>query len=207
MVYDWELADLLNCLRIEIEAREKCAPGKKEFKGVNTGHPTAAALTTGSSKATCTFCKGAHSTSECHVVTDIRQRKNILKREARCYLCLRQSGHLACDCQASIKCFSCKGCHHVALCENRQTSGQVANNQSRGEGNRSGNFHRRQADQASQTISAEPSRSFCGMNVKEHSEGRGYLLQTAFVIAGNTEDLSKEVKLRLVIDSGSQRSM
>ena len=90
---DWQLADLLNCLRIEIEAREKCAPGKKEFKRVNPGYPTAGALTTGSSKATCTFCKGAHNTSECHVVTDIRQRKNILKREGRCYLCLRRSGH------------------------------------------------------------------------------------------------------------------
>ena len=203
---DWQLADLLNCLRIEIEAREKCAPGKKEFKRVNPGYPTAAALTTGSSKATCTFCKGAHNTSECHVVTDIRQRKNILKREGRCYLCLRRSGHLARDCQASIKCFSCKGRHHVALCENRQMSGQVANNQSRGEGNRSANFQRRQADQASQTSSAEPQTSFCGMNVKGNSEGKGYLLQTAFVIAGNPEDPSKKVKLRLVIDSGSQRS-
>lgn len=43
---DWELPYLLNCLRIEIEAREKCAPGKKEFQRVNTGYPTAAALTT-----------------------------------------------------------------------------------------------------------------------------------------------------------------
>ena len=42
--------------------------------------------------------------------------------------------------------------------------------------------------------------------MKENSERKGYLLQTAFVIAANPEDPSKEVKLRLVIDSGSQRS-
>ena len=85
---DWELADLLNCLRVEIETGEKSAPGKKEFKRVNPAYPTAATLVIGSSKATCTFCKGAHNTSECHVLTDICQRKNILKSEGRCYLCL-----------------------------------------------------------------------------------------------------------------------
>ena len=71
---DLELFDLLNYLRIEIEAREKCAPGKKEINKAKVGYPIAAALTTWSSKATCTFCKGAHNTSECHVVTDIRER-------------------------------------------------------------------------------------------------------------------------------------
>lgn len=40
--------------------------------------------------------------------------------------------------------------------------------------------------------SAEPSTTFCGMNVKGNSEGKCYLLQTAFVIAGNPEDPSKE---------------
>lgn len=44
------------------------------------------------------------------------------------------------------------------------------------------------------------------MNAKGNSEGKSYLLQTAFVIAGNPEDHSKEEKLRLVIDSGFQRS-
>ena len=44
------------------------------------------------------------------------------------------------------------------------------------------------------------------MNVKGNPEGRDCILQTAFVTAGNPEDPSKEMKLRLVIDSGSQRS-
>ena len=44
------------------------------------------------------------------------------------------------------------------------------------------------------------------MNVKGNSEGKGYFLQTAFEFAANAEDPSKEVKLRLVIDPGSQRS-
>ena len=192
---DWELSDLLNYLRIEIEAREKCAPGKKEVNRAKVGYPTAAALTTGSSKATCTFCKGAHNTSECHVVTDIRERKNILRREGRCYLCLDRGGYLVRGCHSSIKCFTCKGHHHVALCESRRRPGQVSYNQSKCEENRSSSLSRRQVDQGSQTNSTEPSTSFRGMNLKGNPEGKGYLLQTAFVIATNPEDPSKEVKV------------
>ena len=42
--------------------------------------------------------------------------------------------------------------------------------------------------------------------MKGNCEGKGYLLQTAFVITAHPEDPSEEVKLQLVIDSGSQRS-
>ena len=110
---DWELSELLNCLRIEIEAREKCAPGRKDVKRANIGYPTAAALTIGTSKANCTFCKGAHTTSECHIVTDIRERRNILKREGQNYICSRSGGHVAHECRSSINCFTCKGRHRV----------------------------------------------------------------------------------------------
>ena len=99
-----------------------------------------------------------------------------------------------------------QGRHHTALCESRRRPGQVSYNQSRCEENRSSSSSRRQVDEGSQTNSTEPSTSFCGMNLKGNPEGKGYLLQTAFVIATNPEDTSKEVKLRLVIDSGSQRS-
>ena len=186
----WELSELLNCFRIEIEARERCVPERKDVKRANVGYPSAAALTTGRSKATCTFCKGAHATSECHIVTDVCERRNIIKREGHCFLCLRKGGHLARECQSSFNCFTCKGRHHVALCENRNRPGQVAYRQSRDEGDRSSSFPGRKADQASQTNIAEPATSFCGMNVRGNSEGKGYLLQTSFVIAANPEDPS-----------------
>ena len=85
---DLELSELLNCLRIEIEAREKCAPERKDVKRANIRYPTAAAVASGTLEATCTVCKGAHTTYECHTVTDIRERRNIPERERRCYLCL-----------------------------------------------------------------------------------------------------------------------
>ena len=40
-----------------------------------------------------------------------------MRKQGCCFLCLRKAGHLARDCDASIKCFRCREHHHVALCE------------------------------------------------------------------------------------------
>ena len=115
---DWELPKLLEILKIEIEAREKCSAGKTVPKRSGmSGHATAAALTAANTgKTNCTFYKGNHNTVECHVVTDVQERKKILRNTGRCFLCLRKAGHLERDCDACIKCFHCRGHHHVALC-------------------------------------------------------------------------------------------
>ena len=81
---DWELSELLNCLGIEIEEREKCAPGRKDVKKPNAECAISAVLTTGTSKATCRPCRVALNKSECHFVTDISERRNILEREGCC---------------------------------------------------------------------------------------------------------------------------
>ena len=44
-------------------------------------------------------------------------------------------------------------------------------------------LHRGQTDQESQTCGAEPA-TFCGMDVKGNSEGRGYLLQISVLKLG-----------------------
>ena len=130
---DWKLPQLLEILKLEIEAREKCSHGKREARR-NTGdhYATAATLTTGvKTKPKCTFCQGDHGTVDCRIVTSVQERRNILRKSGRCFLCLRRAGHLAKDCDASIKCFACKGRHHVALCEGRKPVeyyGAVLNN-------------------------------------------------------------------------------
>ena len=63
------------------------------------------------------FCRGKHSTSYCHVITDINEHKRILRKAGRCFLCLRKAGHLERDCDSWIRCFRCKDHHHIALCE------------------------------------------------------------------------------------------
>ena len=83
---------------------------------------TASALFSAGNKkshASCTFCHGSHITAECQVVTSLPERRNILRKQGRCFLCLRRGNHLAKDCDADIKCSVCKRRHHVALYEQK----------------------------------------------------------------------------------------
>ena len=101
---NWNLDTRLDILKTEVEAREKCmitsrkqypqgVPNKKPYR--TTSIPATASALFASSKnrnQTCTFCRGQHPTTQCHVVTDIRERRNILRRQGRCYFCLTLSG-------------------------------------------------------------------------------------------------------------------
>ena len=70
-------------------------------------HATADALTAvNTGKTNCTFCKGNHNKVECHVVTDVQERKKILRNTGHRFLCLCKAGHLARECDACIKCFA-----------------------------------------------------------------------------------------------------
>ena len=123
---DWELPKLLEILKVEIKAREKCNAGKLFPKRSDmSANATAPALTT--AKTNCIFCKGNHNTVECHVVTDVQDRKKSLRNTSHCFLCLRKAGHLARDCDACIKCFHSRSHHHVALCHKRLQFGGSEN--------------------------------------------------------------------------------
>ena len=114
---DWELSTLTEFFKNELEAREKCHQSYQGKSSTTEKYATAAALITGDGKTNCTFCRGKHSTSYCHVITNINERKRILRKAGRCFLCLCKAGHFARDCDSSIRCFCCKGRHHIALCE------------------------------------------------------------------------------------------
>ena len=52
---------------------------------------TASALFSAGNKkshASCTFCRGSHTTEECHVATSLPERRNILRKQGQCFLCL-----------------------------------------------------------------------------------------------------------------------
>ena len=85
------------------------------------------------------------------------------------------------DCNACIKCFHCRGHHHVALCqkhlqfgggENRkEDKKEIADENDKG-----------RAESSSQTTENDPQKApneaFCGVNTD--SDSQGMLLQTAF---------------------------
>ena len=71
----------------------------------------------------CLFCKGAHRASDCRVVTNVDQlqRKDILKKQGRCFICLRRGGHVARNCDSKIQCFGCQSRHHLAVCDGKKS--------------------------------------------------------------------------------------
>ena len=121
---NWELTSVIKAVKNEVEARERCgmntsvekkSPLKKSFNPSNES--TASALLSGNrGEFNCLFCKGNHRASECQVVTNIDERGEILKKQGRCFNCLRLGGHLARNCDAKIQCFKCSGRHHLAVC-------------------------------------------------------------------------------------------
>ena len=105
---NWELNSVLNAVKSEVETRErseirpttdKLASRKPPF----SGNGTACALLTGEGKEfSCLFCKGNHRASGCTIVTNMEDRKAILRKQGRCFICLRRGSHLARNCDSKI---------------------------------------------------------------------------------------------------------
>ena len=89
----WNLETLMESLKLEIETRE-CIQTKGSFKesansdtrkpgyGKNTSIPqTSAALLGGNSAPDCTFCSGKHPSFDCHVVTNLQERKTSFAKQ------------------------------------------------------------------------------------------------------------------------------
>ena len=113
---DWELSKHTEFLKTELEEGKNATRVIKGNPPLQRKYATAAALVTGDGKTNCTFCRVKHGTSYCHVITDINEHKRILRKAGRCFPCLCKAGHLARDCHSLIRCFCCKGHHHIALC-------------------------------------------------------------------------------------------
>ena len=66
----------------------------------------------------CVFCKQSHLSSRCRNVTDLNERFNIVKRENRCFVCLKKN-HRSRDCRLQYSCIKCNQKHSIALCNRR----------------------------------------------------------------------------------------
>ena len=54
----------------------------------------------------CVFCKQLHPSYKSRKVTDTSQRKSILRKNGRCFLCL-EKGHLMKNCSINYQCNKC----------------------------------------------------------------------------------------------------
>ena len=100
----------------ELEARERAAIGNSA-KPPSRIPPTATALMTrgASTMVSCSYCRQLHSSNSCPVVTNITERKQVLKTSGRCFVCIKKH-HISRDCRSTLKCSKCNGRHHFSIC-------------------------------------------------------------------------------------------
>ena len=197
----WDINELLDAFKEELEAREKSrfvggssnVVEKPLSKQNKLPEPiTAAALHSSEQlKMSCFFCNHpGHKSFNCVTVTDPVKRKEILKRKGRCFVCLKR-GHVASSCPLEYRCFKCCGRHHVSVCS--------ANFQIPPSGN--GNVTQPSPSLQRGNTSQDPgTTSTLYVNAKN-----SVLLQTATAIVSNPTSM-KLVQARLIFDSGSQRT-
>ena len=121
----------MNCLKY---SKQKLKPGKgvsqwqqlplQSWRG-NT-QPTPPLLTFNALLApegqgiTCTFCKQEHKLVDCVVVTNVSERNDILKKQGRCFICLKRF-HIAKNCDSKRDCSNRSQRHHSSLFTSNET--------------------------------------------------------------------------------------
>ena len=97
----WDVESLKEHLQTEIESREVCArmvssmsENFAESLEVSDSEDLAPASTMHSGgrrtdNITCTYCRGAHPSAKCQVVTDPKERKSILFKKSKCFIHLK----------------------------------------------------------------------------------------------------------------------
>ncbi len=142
----------------------------------------------GARKFNCVYCEGGHWSDECHKFKDATTRREKLKEQHRCFLCLAK--HDRNSCRSERKCFHCgkTKSHHSSLCLTK--------------------FGSKKEEQSDRRNGAQSGASHVNMNpaVCTISGGDTVLLQTAVANASNVGHLEQTTKIRILLDSGSIRT-
>ena len=114
-------------------------------------------------------------------MTDPERRKDILRKTNRCFNCLRV-GHRVSNCQSAKSCRHCKQRHRQSICETKNPPGK-------------------EKDEINKVKTESK-----GTTTTSNMGSKGtILLQTARTTATNY-DGSRSASVRVLFDSGSQRS-
>ena len=127
----WNINELLELIKIEIEERE-VSEGVKSSQQVRKPEGTPycpKVLSTGAFSTQdkagkhiqCVYCKEFHFSASCNRVTNPNERKDILRRDNRCFICLG-IGHRSTRCKSKKNCRRCHGRHHQSICEVPKTT-------------------------------------------------------------------------------------
>ena len=75
----------------------------------------------------CSYCQQAHFSGECNTVTSPDERKQILRRLGRCFICLKKF-HVSKNCRSLSRCHKCGGKHHTSICFRGSSRGSRTDN-------------------------------------------------------------------------------
>ena len=118
-----------------------------------------------------------HPSSRCDKVTNSQSRVSILRKYAKCFICL-QSGHLSRNCTSNYSCRKCNKRHHISICSKNTYDEE----------------HERKKDNTTHTNATHV-----------YEQQTGVLLQTAQATVSGVDE-NKYVLTRVMLDSGSQRT-
>ena len=207
---DWSLDNVMTALENELKARERAAQSSRDRAHHSAREsPTMATFVTGDSAGslTCCFCRQNHQSHSCQTVTTPELRKQALRRSGRCFVCLKR-GHLGRDCRSKLRCVACGGRHHLSICDRAV--------QHVPEGSVPAKSHQ-PPDKEQHRVTAlakgtlDPSAPpFANTNTTSpvlyiHTN-KGVLLQTARAVVTNPHHPSRSLDVKVILDSGSQRS-
>ena len=98
----WSMVDLLDALKQELEIMESDVPllqnltisepktvGQPKKNRPKSEQNTASALHANKQETGCTFCTGKHNEEDCEKVTNLEERKTVVKKSGRCFLCFK----------------------------------------------------------------------------------------------------------------------
>ena len=213
----WKIDELLETIRLEIEAGEISEATKSSERGPQTGYghkrpegvknqntPTAYSLFASAKdgdqksggmpfqsqpglKVRCAYCNGMHYSASCESVLSVNDQKAILKGAGRCFKCLYR-GHNAKDCRGSRNCRHCNGQHHQSICLAHEAKPPVQ--------------QREEKSDEGENAESNPGKI---VTTAANTSRRHVLLQTARGNAVNT-DGSRTIPVTVLFDNGSQCS-
>jgi len=114
---EWKVDQIMKIVEREIGARERAfVQTGPHAHGTSSGLPTVTAVMASDGKPKCCYCRQNHPSVSCKIVTDVAKRIAILKKSARCFVCLERH-HMSRDCRSTVACSLCNGRHHTSVCK------------------------------------------------------------------------------------------
>ena len=126
----WQFTEMMEIYKEELEAQERITSTVNVESKTNNDYSTSSLhgqyqfqndqrKTNNPPRKTnriCVFCSSPdHAPTKCSVVTNVKTRINILRKNGKCFVCF-QKGHRSRDCTLPYQCKKCGSRHHISLC-------------------------------------------------------------------------------------------